>query len=150
MLHKESDQQSKLPPTTRKRVIRPDRMKMDRMSFFGKHGVFEEERKLGQRWYVDLDMQMSLQEAGLYDDLEQSINYALIHETVRVIMEEESYLLVEALAERVASVLLDTYDRIEEITVRVTKPNPPFDIRFEGVTMEIVRARVEEVERGEG
>ncbi|MGZ9587125.1 dihydroneopterin aldolase [Paenibacillus marinisediminis] len=124
------------------RVVGRDRMKLSRMAFFGRHGVFEEERKLGQRWYVDLDLQVDLRQAGLTDDLNESINYALIYEAVKTIMEQESHLLVERLAERIAAMLLGTFSLINEATVRVTKPNPPFDIHFEGVTMEITRARV--------
>lgn len=130
------------------RAVGRDRMKLARMSFYGRHGVFEEERILGQRWYVDLDLQVDLRAAGLSDDLNESINYALIHEAVTYVMEQESHQLVETLAERIATVLLSTFDRINEVTVGVTKPNPPFDITFEGVTMEITRVRME-VQDGE-
>ncbi|MCG7410744.1 dihydroneopterin aldolase [Paenibacillus sp. ACRRX] len=124
------------------RVVKPDRMKLERMAFFGKHGVFEEERRLGQNWFVDLDLQVDMQQAGVSDNLELSINYAFIHEVVKAIVEQESHLLVERLTERIATVLLATFPLINEATVRVTKPNPPFDIHFSGVTIEMTRARV--------
>lgn len=128
---------------TQTRVVKPDRMKLTGMAFYGKHGVFEEERTLGQRWFVDLDMQIDLREAGMTDDLNQSINYALIYDAVKLVMEQESHQLVETLAERIAALLLGTFSKINEITVRVIKPHPPFDIKFEGVAMEITRARAQ-------
>lgn len=132
------------------KVSKPDRMQLHRIELFGRHGVFEEERRLGQRWIVDLDLQIDLRTAGESDQLEHSINYAEIYNTVKQIVEEESYQLVEALTERIADVLLEQYALISEVTVRVTKPNPPFDIHFQGVTIEMTRVRAESSSSGSG
>lgn len=132
------------------KVSKPDRMQLHRIELFGRHGVFEEERRLGQRWIVDLDLQIDLRTAGVSDQLEHSINYAEIYNTVKQIVEEESYQLVEALTERIAAVLLAQYALIAEATVRVTKPNPPFDIHFQGVTIEMTRVRAESNSSGNG
>lgn len=118
-----------------------DKMIISRMEYYGRHGVFEEERRLGQRFYVGLELEMDLSAAGSTDDLEQAVNYAEVHETVKSVVEGESVKLIEALAERIASAVLGTYTRVDAATVRVTKPHPPFDIHFEGVTVEIRRSR---------
>ncbi|ANS76353.1 dienelactone hydrolase [Paenibacillus yonginensis] len=118
-----------------------DKMVLRRMEYYGYHGVFEEERKLGQRFYVDLELQMDLREAGVSDDLSKTVNYAEIHERVKAIVEKKSFKLIEALAEHIASDLLDTYTVIDALTVKLTKPHPPFDIHFEGVTVELFRTR---------
>lgn len=118
-----------------------DKMIISRMEYYGRHGVFEEERRLGQRFYVGLELEMDLSAAGLTDDLTQAVNYAEVHETVKGVVEGESVQLIEALAERIASAVLGTYTRVDAATVRVTKPHPPFDIHFEGVTVEIRRSR---------
>lgn len=132
------------------KVSKPDRMQLHRIELFGRHGVFEEEQRLGQRWIVDLDLQIDLRTAGESDQLEHSINYAEIYNTVKQIVEEESYQLVEALTERIAAVLLEQYALISEATVRVTKPNPPFDIHFQGVTIEMTRVRAGSSSSGAG
>lgn len=118
-----------------------DRMVLHRMEYYGYHGVFAEERKLGQRYYIDLEIDMNLSEAGRNDDLTKTINYAEIHELVKQIVENKSFQLIEALGEHIASSLLDTYTIINALTVKVTKPHPPFDIHFEGVTVELRRTR---------
>ncbi|AWB42839.1 dihydroneopterin aldolase [Paenibacillus sp. CAA11] len=118
-----------------------DKMRISRMEYYGYHGVFEEERKLGARYYVDLELQLDLREAGKNDDLSKTVNYAEIHETVKEAVEKTSFKLIEALAEHIASVVLDTYTVIDALTVKVTKPHPPFDIHFEGVTVELFRTR---------
>ncbi|MBN3524372.1 dihydroneopterin aldolase [Paenibacillus apiarius] len=118
-----------------------DRMQLHRMEFFGRHGVFQEERALGQLWYVDLDLQIDLRQAGVTDDLSDSVNYADIFYLVKSIVEGQSFQLVEALTERIAAALLEAYPKINEATVRVTKPHPPLDIHFQGLTVEMTRVR---------
>lgn len=118
-----------------------DKMKLHRMEYYGFHGVYEEERKLGQRYYVDLELELDLQPAGRSDDLEQTVNYAEVHALVKKNVETTSFKLIEALAEHIASGLLDTYTVISAVTVQVTKPHPPFDIHFQGVTVELHRSR---------
>lgn len=41
-----------------------DKMVLHRMEYYGYHGVFPEERKLGQRFYIDLELELDLREAG--------------------------------------------------------------------------------------
>ncbi|MEG6590841.1 dihydroneopterin aldolase [Paenibacillus barengoltzii] len=118
-----------------------DKIVLRHLEYYGYHGVFEEERKLGQRFYVDLELELDLHEAGVNDDLTQTVNYAEVHELVKGVVEKKSFKLIEALAEHIASVVLDTYTRVDALTVRVTKPHPPFDVHFDGVTVELYRSR---------
>lgn len=118
-----------------------DKMMLKGMSFYGHHGVFPEENKLGQRFYVDTELYFPLDKAGRSDQLEDTVNYAEIYEFIKRIVEQKTFKLIEALAEDIASELLQTYTSINEITVRVVKPHPPFAIVFDGVTVEIHRKR---------
>ncbi|CAM3100184.1 dihydroneopterin aldolase [Paenibacillus sediminis] len=118
-----------------------DKMVLHRMEYYGYHGVFEEERKLGQRFYIDVEMDLDLRAAGQNDDLTKTVNYAEVHELVKEIVEKKSFKLIEALGEHIASSLLDTYTVIDAVCVKVTKPHPPFDIHFQGVTVELYRKR---------
>ena len=118
-----------------------DKMTLSRMQFYGYHGVFPEENKLGQQFYVDLTLYLDLRPAGADDNLELTVNYAHVYETTKRIVEQSKFQLIEALAERIASDLLDTYTKINEISVRVIKPHPPFPIHFDGVSVDIHRKR---------
>lgn len=118
-----------------------DRIVLNRMSFFGYHGVFPEETKLGQRFFIDVELYLDLEPAGRSDDLNLTVNYAEAYGKVKEIAEGKPFKLIEALAEQVASVLLQTYTSIYEIAVRVTKPHPPFETHFDGVTVHIHRRR---------
>ncbi|MEK3885253.1 dihydroneopterin aldolase [Paenibacillus sp. PL2-23] len=118
-----------------------DRMIVRGMRFYGYHGVFPEENKLGQKFYVDLELTLDLAQAADTDDLNETINYAELHELTKGIVEGPPFKLIEALAGRIASSVLEAYTRINDVTVRVTKPNPPFDIHFDGVIIELKRKR---------
>lgn len=118
-----------------------DRMQLKRMVFFGYHGVIPEENRLGQKYYVDLDMRLDLDRAAKSDDVQDTVNYADVHSLVKEIVEGPHVKLIETLAHNIASAVLGTYTSIIEMTVSVTKPNPPFDITFDGVTVELRRRR---------
>ena len=118
-----------------------DRMLVKGMQFYGYHGVFEEENRLGQKFGVDLELLLDLEKAATMDDLEATVNYAELHALTKKIVEGTPFKLIEALAGSIATQLLSAYTMINEVTVRVTKPNPPFDIHFDGVTVELRRKR---------
>ncbi|MCD9026315.1 dihydroneopterin aldolase [Cohnella silvisoli] len=118
-----------------------DRMVLKRMVFYGYHGVYPEENRLGQKYIVDLDLRLDLSRAAQSDDVEDTVNYAEIHAIVKAIVEGAPVKLIETLSEKIASALLGTYTSIIKATVSVTKPNPPFDITFDGVTVELRRQR---------
>jgi dihydroneopterin aldolase len=120
-----------------------DTITLSGMEFYAYHGVFPEETKLGQRFILDVAMRLPLEQAGRTDDLTQTINYAEAYELVKRIVEGEPLRLIEAVAERVAMELLRTYTSIHELTVRVTKPHPPFDAQLRGVSVEIQRKRAQ-------
>lgn len=118
-----------------------DRMIMKGMRYYGYHGVFQEENKLGQHFYVDLELHLNLETASRTDDLNDTINYAEVHTLTKSIVEGPPFKLIEALTGHIASRLLEVYTMVNEVTVRVTKPHPPFDIQFDGVTVELRRKR---------
>lgn len=119
-----------------------DNIELKGMRFFGYHGVFPEENRLGQQFIVDIKVYMDLSPAGLSDDLEQTVSYPDIYHTIKQIVEGEPFRLIEALTEHIAQSVLAHYTKVIETTVRVTKPNPPFEAFFDGVTTEVTRRRL--------
>jgi len=114
---------------------------MSKMAFYGYHGVFAEENKLGQQFYVDVELFLPLHKAGISDKLSDTVNYVEIYQLIQTITENQTFQLIETLAEKIAYLVLETYTMINEITVKVCKPHPPFKIFFDGVTVEITRKR---------
>lgn len=118
-----------------------DKIVMKGMQFYGYHGVFAEENKLGARYEVDVELHMPLDKPGATDSIDDTINYAEAYQVIKDIVELQVFQLIEALAEHIALRLLQTYTGINEITVCVLKPHPPVAMFFDGVSVEIHRKR---------
>ena len=89
-----------------------DKIKLNKMEFYGYHGVFPEETRLGQRFTVDLAVSLVLSKAGRSDYLEHSINYAELYAVCKEVVEGEPFKLVEAVAERIAELVLGRYTSV--------------------------------------
>ncbi|MBZ4688393.1 MAG: 7,8-dihydroneopterin aldolase/epimerase/oxygenase [Clostridia bacterium] len=115
-----------------------DKIIMCGMEFTGYHGVFEEEQIRGQKFIVDIEIYTNTKEAGQDDNLEKTINYGELYEKIRDIVENERYNLLEALAEKLAKVVLEQ-NRVHEVMVRIKKPQAPIAGKFDYMAVEISR-----------
>ena len=111
------------------------------MEFYGYHGLFPEENRLGQRFYVDATLGLNLKPAGESDQMEDSINYGQVFEVVKQIVEGEAMNLVEALAEKIAQQLFIEFNKLHACTIKVIKPDPPIPGHYKSVAVEIYRER---------
>lgn len=118
-----------------------DKIYVSGMEFYGYHGVFKEENKLGQRFRVDLVVELDLKKAGETDSLEYSVNYASLYKACQVIVEGQPLKLVESLAEQIAAKILLDFPLISYCTVKVIKPDPPIPGHYKEVAVEIRRGR---------
>jgi dihydroneopterin aldolase len=118
-----------------------DRIVVDRIAVFAFHGLLPEEARLGQRFYVSLDVRLDLGPAGRSDDVARTVSYAVLTEIVTRIATQRRFALIEALAEAIAGEILDRHPLIREIRVRVDKPSAPVPSVIDGVAIEIVRTR---------
>jgi len=123
------------------RVAKLDKIILNKMSFYGYHGVFPEETRLGQRFLVDLSIGTNLKKAGETDNLDNSINYGEVFEICKKIVEGQPYKLIEAVAENIAKDLLHRFLNISQVTVTVIKPDPPINGHYDSVAVEITRGR---------
>lgn len=115
-----------------------DKIRIDHMTFYGTHGVLPEENRLGQRYYVDLELHLDVSQAAATDDLQHSVNYAEVYEVVKQLVEETEVKLIETLATNIAEAILASF-AVMEVWVKVTKPDPPIK-GFQGaVAVEITR-----------
>ncbi|WP_026593136.1 dihydroneopterin aldolase [Bacillus sp. UNC437CL72CviS29] len=119
-----------------------DKIYIHDMEFYGYHGIFPEENKLGQRFKVDLTVELDLKQAGESDNLEHSVNYGELFELCKQVVEDQTYKLVESIAENIAANILTRYVSILRCTVKVVKPDPPIPGHYRAVAVEITRERL--------
>ena len=110
------------------------------MKFYGRHGVLPQERDLGQRFEVDVEIMLDLAPAGRDDDLSKTISYADVYTLVEKVLTGPPYKLIEALAESIARDILDNFSA-SGVVVRVKKPGAPVPGSFDFMAVEIDRSR---------
>jgi len=116
-----------------------DKIYIRDLEFIGYHGVFEEEKKLGQKFFVSLELTTNLREAGLNDDITKTTHYGEVSESVKKIFFQKKYDLIETLAEDIAREILLNYPLISELKLEIKKPWAPVGIPLKDVSVEIRR-----------
>ncbi len=117
-----------------------DRIVLHDMVFMGRHGVLEREQRVAQPFHVDVELVLDLRPAALEDELARTVDYGTVFETCRSIVESTTFRLIEAVAEAIANELLADFP-IDEVTVRVRKPEAPIEGTFAYAGVEVVRRR---------
>lgn len=102
----------------------------------GVHGVCREERERAQPFEVDFDVEADLGRAGQTDDLNDTIDYGNLTALAERVVTDESYLLLERVAQRIAEELLSVHgvDAVR-VTVRKLRPPLPNDVATSAVTI---------------
>lgn len=118
-----------------------DEIILNGLEFFGFHGCLSSEKKHGQLFVVDVNMKISLEEAGKSDELKYTIDYTKVVELIKSIVEGESKNLIESIAESVAEKILEKFLKVTEVTVTVHKPHVPLGSVIRDVAVKIVRSR---------
>ncbi len=114
---------------------------MSEMKFFGFHGVLDEEKSIGQKFIIDVEIQTELRTAGLSDNVKSTVSYADVYDDIKYFVEVERFNLIEALAENIANRILQKYEKISSVMVRVKKPEAPVRGIFDYFGVEIRRDR---------
>ena len=104
---------------------------------YGYHGLFEEERTLGQKF--TFDVQATLAEARTHrnDDLDSSVRYDAVVDEVVHIAACGKFQTLEALGETIAVGLLRRFARMASVSVAVAKSSPPIAHSIERVGVEV-------------
>ncbi len=117
-----------------------DRIILRNIRLDGRHGVYDHELEHPQPFELDIELRLNLQPAGVDDDLDKTIDYALVYQAVKQIVESTSFRLLEALAEAIAQELLTQF-RITEVGVRIRKPAVQLGGPLDWAGVEIWRRR---------
>lgn len=119
---------------------RPDHIRLSGIAAIGHHGVFEHEKRTGQPFIADVVLYADLSAAAAADDLNLTVNYGEVAEHVKKMITDERFELIETLADRMASSLLDKF-RIDGVEVTVHKPKAPIEVTFSDVSITVYRER---------
>lgn len=116
-----------------------DRIHIRNLEVFGRHGVFPEENRLGQKFIINATLYIRTREAGLKDDLTKSIHYGEVSHFMARYMTEHTFGLIEAVAEQMARAVLLQFPAMQKITLEISKPWAPIGLLLDAVSVEITR-----------
>jgi 7,8-dihydroneopterin aldolase/epimerase/oxygenase len=103
------------------------------LEVFGYHGENEDERRDGQRFLYDVELDVG--EAGSSDRIEDAVDYREVAACVRDVSESRAFHLLEALAAAVADALLERFP-VARVRVRVRKPDVRLPVEHAAATVE--------------
>ena len=116
------------------------RISLDKLVFFGYHGLYAEEKKLGNTYIVDVLIDFTAKKS-IIDNLEQTIDYVQVYALIKKWMEIPTPLL-ETLVGNMADDILKEQLLAEKVMVKITKQHLPI-AEFEGTaSVSIEKSRV--------
>lgn len=116
-----------------------DKIIIENLEIIAEHGVFKEEKFLGQKFIISIEMLTDTREAGKTENLNASTHYGFVADDVEKIFTSKSFDLIETCAEKIAEMILTKYHLISEVKVTVKKPWAPIRKHFDFVAVEITR-----------
>ena len=104
------------------------------------HGVMPQEQLTGNDYLVSVSAQFPIDKAITTDDVQHTLNYAMVYDIVKEEMGISSK-LVEHVAGRIAQHLMKQFADISAVQVRITKLNPPMGAQCAGAGVEVEMTR---------
>jgi len=117
-----------------------DILRLRDMRFFGYHGAYPEEKRLGGQFRVTVELRGDFSYDNTNDDLKRSIDLAAVYRIVEEIVADKSFNLIETLAEEIADLLLGGFG-VDSVTVTVVKDHPPIPGSVQSIEAVITRER---------
>ena len=106
------------------------------LRFHAFHGVLPQERATGNDYTVSLRVGFDISKAAETDDVEHTVNYAVLHEIVRNEMGQPSK-LIEHVAGRIGKKIAERFPGAESVDITITKENPPIGADCKGASVEL-------------
>lgn len=115
------------------------RISLNKLLFVGYHGLYPEEKKLGNNYSVEIDIDFTPKQ-GIIDQLDQTIDYVHVYAIVKKWMEIPTPLL-ETLVGKIADDIFSSQTLANKVFVKITKLHLPIP-SFEGnVSVKIEKSR---------
>ena len=107
-----------------------DEIRIKNLEIYAYHGVFEEERRNGQTFFVNVTFFLDTQAAALCDELSKTLDYGAVSYFIRDTLTAGPYQLIETATERLAKALLQKFGIIRELELELRKPEAPVGLPF--------------------
>jgi dihydroneopterin aldolase len=116
------------------------KVSLENIRLYGYHGASENERELGQRFEVDVEITADLSEAVKSDDMRRTVDYEKVYHLVEAEVVSEKYHLLETMADKIARDVLRKFNA-SRVVVRIRKPSVPIAGAIDHVEIEVIHTK---------
>lgn len=116
-----------------------DFIKITNLKVFAHHGVFPEETRDGQDFYVNAKLFLDCRKAGKTDNLSDSLNYGEVSHFITDFLQDHTYKLIESVAEQLAEAMLLSMPVLKGVEIELCKPHALIGLPFENVSVTMKR-----------
>ncbi|AWZ48125.1 2-amino-4-hydroxy-6-hydroxymethyldihydropteridine pyrophosphokinase [Clostridiaceae bacterium 14S0207] len=119
-----------------------DKIIIKDLEVFANHGYFKEEKALGQKFLISIEVFLNFTKAAKEDDLNKTVHYGILCEEIEKEFKKETFDLIEKATEHLATFVLKTHKEVKKVKVKVKKPWAPIGKSLKYAAVEIERERV--------
>lgn len=116
-----------------------DTIKISGIEIYGYHGLFKEEAKNGQDFYIDCEF--TVDTSLCREEIEKTVHYGEVTMDIVTFATEKRYDLLETLGNDMVAFLLNKYTLMEELSITIHKPDAPIPTKFKDVSLTVTRKR---------
>lgn len=114
------------------------RISMKNCAFFARHGLLDEEERLGQRFYVDAEFDVRPSIGIEEDSIEATVDYGVAFAEIEKIVTGRRRFLIETLAFDISRTLCARFPQIVRAQITVRKPSAPVQGVLDHVEVTVV------------
>jgi dihydroneopterin aldolase len=118
-----------------------DKVFVTNLCIHGYHGVFVEEQRLGQKFFLDIQCDVDTRACTHEDNYNDAVCYGELCKIAQRISDSGPFKLIESLGDRIARDIISRYRGVSRVSVSIRKPAAPIPALLDFAGVEIVRTR---------
>ncbi|NUL83189.1 MAG: dihydroneopterin aldolase [Armatimonadetes bacterium] len=116
------------------------RLSLNGLHLEANHGASEVERESSRPFLLDIELELP-DDCGSLDNLSNTVDYAQVASLAITVCSSPARNLIETVAKSTARAILDQFEPVESVTIRLSKLNPPMDAQCDAATVEYTLKR---------
>lgn len=109
---------------------------VEKLAFFGYHGVSESEKQVGQHYLVDLKVE-AISQATKTDDVTDTTDYGALCKLILVVNNDYKFNTLERFGQVVVDRILAEFPLVQEIELTIRKMLPPIEATVDSTGVQI-------------
>ena len=117
-----------------------DKIRLNNVQIYAYHGLIPEEKQLGQKFQIDVEISTNLTDSCKSDNIVDTINYKEVYDIVKICFNNSQKKIIESVASDIAEIILKN-NRVIDTKIIIRKPSVPIDGICDSVEIEIFRTK---------